>query len=356
MSAQPMTHSIPIQNIYHILCYAWNKLDEGETVDVNSLNSTELVDLFARVLSSGLQHLIRRGIDRNYLSFSEETPRIRGKINFSESIKRNLLKFGRPLCEFDELSYNVVHNRILKTTIQNLINTKNLNSKYKDELWESMRWLREVDSIRLSPQIFRRVQLHHNNSYYKFLLNVCELIFENLLVDESGGQNRFRDFTRDDGKMRALFEEFIRNFYRLRQTHFKVKANKLFWNIVSANNDILNHIPEMRTDICLIADSRQIIIDCKFSKNIFKIYHGKESLNPAHLYQIYTYLRHAREQKDWQRLEGMLLYPVVGQSVNLRFKVDEFPFQVRTINLHQHWENIETDLLEILNPKRENDF
>lgn len=343
-----MTDSIPVQNIYYLLCYAWNKLDEGETIDVSSLDSTELADLFARVLTSGFHHLIRRGVDRNYLSLSEETPRIRGKINFSESIKRNLLRFGRPLCEFDELSYNVVHNQILKTTIQNLINTKNLDSKLKDELWEALRWLREVDSIRLSSQVFRRVQLHRNNSYYKFLLNVSELVFENLLVDESGGQNRFRDFTRDEGKMRTLFEEFVRNFYRLRQTHFKVSSDKLYWNIEPQDSNSLNHIPEMRTDICLVADSRQIIIDCKFSKNIFKTYYEKETLNPSHLYQIYAYLRHAQEQKGWKKLEGALLYPVVKQSVNLDFKIDGFPFKVTTINLNQHWENIEFDLLKII--------
>src|SRR5215217_2420927 len=107
-----MTGSIPIQNIYYLLCFAWNKLDEGETVDVSSLKSTELADLLARVLISGFHHLVRRGIDRDYLAFHEETPRIRGRINFPESLKRNLVMMGRPLCEFDELSYDILHNRI----------------------------------------------------------------------------------------------------------------------------------------------------------------------------------------------------------------------------------------------------
>src|SRR5688572_14056077 len=105
-----MTESIPIQNIYFLLCYAWDKLDEGETVDVTSLDTNRLADLFARVLTSGTYHLIRRGFDRDYLAFSEETPRIRGRINFPECIKRNLINRGRPLCEFDELSYDVIHN------------------------------------------------------------------------------------------------------------------------------------------------------------------------------------------------------------------------------------------------------
>src|SRR5689334_4123821 len=60
---------IPIQNIYYLLCYAWNRLDEKDIVDVSSLMSTQLVDLFAKVLISGTHHLVRRGFDRGYLEF-----------------------------------------------------------------------------------------------------------------------------------------------------------------------------------------------------------------------------------------------------------------------------------------------
>ena len=43
---------IPIQNIYYLLCYAWDKLEEKELIDVDPVGMTELVDLFARVLSA----------------------------------------------------------------------------------------------------------------------------------------------------------------------------------------------------------------------------------------------------------------------------------------------------------------
>lgn len=344
-----MNDSIPIQNIYYLLCYAWNKLDEGGTVDVSSINSTELADLFARVLTSGIQHLIRIGFDRNYLVFSEETPRIRGRINFPVSIKRNLLRRGRPLCEFDELSYDVLHNRILKSTVDNLLRTDGLNNDLKKELWETSKWLRDVTPVRLSSQIFRRVQLHRNNSYYRFLLNVCVLVFENLLVDESTGQSRFRDFVRDEGQMRALFEEFVRNFFRIKQSRFRVASPKLYWDVRFEGEDALAVVPEMRTDICLIAEDRQILIDCKFSKSVLTSYRGKESLRPSHLYQMFAYLHHAEQQKAWKNLEGVLLYPVTKDPVDLSFDLGQHPFQVRTIDLNQDWQSIELDLLSLLN-------
>jgi 5-methylcytosine-specific restriction enzyme subunit McrC len=165
---------IPIQNIYYLLCYAWNKLEEGEVVNVEAIPNTQLVDLFAKVLLGGTHHLIRRGFDRGYLSFIDEGARVKGKIDFSTSFKKNLFLRGKSQYRYDELNYNVFHNQILKTTIARLIHIEGLSQDLKDGLVEILRRLREVSTVPLSSGSFRRVQLHRNNHYYSFLLNICE--------------------------------------------------------------------------------------------------------------------------------------------------------------------------------------
>lgn len=186
-SPDGLENSIPVQNVYYLLCYAWNKLEESEIVDVQSIRSTQLVDLFAGVLTGGVQHLIRRGFDRGYLSFSAEIGTLKGKIEFASSLKRNLLSQGRAVCEYDELDHNVLHNRILKTTIANLILVEGLDHTVRIELRDTLRWLRNIEPVRLSSNVFKRVQLHRNNRFYLFLLNICELIYHNLLVNEQTG-------------------------------------------------------------------------------------------------------------------------------------------------------------------------
>ena len=59
--------AIPIENIYFLLCYAWNKLDEKERVDVSIDDKTELLDLFAKVLITSSKLLLKRGIDKSYI-------------------------------------------------------------------------------------------------------------------------------------------------------------------------------------------------------------------------------------------------------------------------------------------------
>ncbi|NIQ13085.1 MAG: restriction endonuclease, partial [Candidatus Dadabacteria bacterium] len=56
--------SIPIQNIYYLLCYAWNKLEEKDLVNVQEEDTTKLIDLFAKVLINGTTYLLKRGLDR----------------------------------------------------------------------------------------------------------------------------------------------------------------------------------------------------------------------------------------------------------------------------------------------------
>ena len=103
-----MSSPIPIQNIYYLLLYAWNNLDEGELTDVSKLESAELVDLFASVLNSGIKHLLRRGLDQNYILHQEAIAGVRGRINIGVTTRRMLLQHGRAYCEFDEFSvYNV---------------------------------------------------------------------------------------------------------------------------------------------------------------------------------------------------------------------------------------------------------
>ena len=71
---------IPIQNIYFLLCYAWDTLAEGSIVHVQQDECKSYVDLFARVLESGVTHLLKRGLDRGYITEEEDTACPHGEV------------------------------------------------------------------------------------------------------------------------------------------------------------------------------------------------------------------------------------------------------------------------------------
>ena len=122
---------IPIQNIYYMLIYAWNKQQEKDIVNVNTDDTTNLQDLFAKVLIKGLNHLVKRGFDRDYRPISENTNTLKGKINFNITLKKNLLRHGRANCEFDVFDEDNIQNQIIKSTLHNLILTRELETELK---------------------------------------------------------------------------------------------------------------------------------------------------------------------------------------------------------------------------------
>ena len=111
---------IPIENIYYLLCYAWDRMEEGDVVDVSEVGLQRLPDLFAQVLVHGVGHLLRRGLDRGYVGFADDVAGVRGKLDLSSTLKRQTLTRARTRCHVDELSYDVVHNQILKATMRSL--------------------------------------------------------------------------------------------------------------------------------------------------------------------------------------------------------------------------------------------
>lgn len=341
--------SIPIENIYYLLCYAWNKLEEKERVTVSAEDCTSLLDLLAKVLINSSKILLKRGIDRNYIDVTTEFAGVKGKLQLSQSIKSQLLQKQRTICSFDEFSANILTNQILVTTLVRLIRTHNLDKELKSEI-KSLIWrFGEVDRIELNPRVFNNIKLHRNNKFYGFILNVCRLIFENSLLSEKTGEFHFMDFIRDEVKMRYLYEEFLRNFYSIEQTKYKVRRENIYWQFQAVNETNAQFLPLMQTDITLESSESKIIIDAKFYKEALKANWGKEKINSSNLYQLFSYLINQRSQDSkTQNAIGILLYPTVQNEYELDYKFENHKISIKTVNLDQNWKNINVRLLSIV--------
>jgi len=338
---------IPILNLYYLLSYAWDKLEESAVVDVSGIESARLVDLLAKVLSGGVSHVLRRGLDRGYLPYKEDTSCPHGKMEISETIKRGLHLRRQLHCAYDDLSYDVPHNQIVKSSLRRLHSVHGLNQELAEELSGLYRRLHEVSDIPLDRSAFRRVQLHRNNAFYDFLLKVCELVMDNLLVDERTGASRFRDFTRDEEAMAGLFEVFVRNFYaREVGARFKVKSESIEWDVIADDSGDLSLLPSMRTDTSLSNPEKKIVVETKYYQETLQTYRGKTSVRSAHLYQLFAYLKNLETRGGTNAdATGILLYPVVDRRLSERFRIQGHTIWVRTVDLNQPWQKIHDDLI-----------
>ena len=332
---------IPIKNIYYLLSYAWNKLEESELVNVSAEDDSDLLNLLGRVLLNGTKTLLKRGIDRQYLTENEVYQGIKGKVNIADSLRKNLFSKGLSICEFDELSANILPNQILKTTLQNLTQIPSISPTLKHEIRTIIYRLHEVNEIVLTETVFYQVHINRNNSFYAFLLNISELIYKNLSINEETGNFQFKEFLRDEQQMARLFEEFIRNFYKIEVPEAKVFREDLHWKM---SGEMHQFLPKMQTDISIKINDRKLIIDAKYYKETLQKYYDSEKIHSQHLYQLFAYLKN---QENLQA-EGILIYPTIQKSLSLAYTHEGHTIRIETLNLNQDWRGVKADLLRII--------
>lgn len=342
---------IPIKNIYHMLCYAWNELESSDEILVGSNKFDNIYNLLARIYINGVSTLIKRGLNKYYIREDEDLPTIKGKIDITGSIKVQSQINGRMICQYDDFSKDIILNKIVKTTIDIFIKSSYLDDSLKNQLTKLRLYFSDIYNIKLSKHLFSTLRYNRNNHHYRMLINISELIYEGLITNEEDGDMRFSDFVRDR-KMAKLYEKFILNFYKskLGSKKYNVHAPKINWDLdESVKESDLSLLPEMRTDIVIEnkIKNTQLIIDTKFySKTLVSNnWSDLEKIRTGHLYQIYAYVNNS---KFIGEIQGILLYPTIKQELNAIFPIGGKNIGVKTINLNSEWENIEGRLIELI--------
>lgn len=112
---------IKIQNIYHMLTYAFQILKEQGYASCATEEFENTADLLSTILVKGVTLQIKRGLNRVYLEKTEPLSCLRGKINVTESIKQQTIIKQQLVCTYEEFSADSYMNRILKTTMELLL-------------------------------------------------------------------------------------------------------------------------------------------------------------------------------------------------------------------------------------------
>lgn len=344
-----LSREIPIKNVYYMLSYAFSYLKTTEDIKRECERFNNIHDLFARILIEGVNSLIKRGFYKEYVLKEEDTSTIRGKININESIKRQTLVYKKLNCQYDEFSEDVLFNQIIKTTINNLIRFRDLDKSLKKDLSKLTYYFDSVSEIDLTGNLFSSLMWNRNNQHYILIINVCELIYKILLPDESSkGEVAFKKFVETyKNEMAKLFENFILNFYKKEFNDFKAYNPHINWDLdPNFGNFGQKFLPKMRTDIVLENESKQLIIDTKFYKEIFSKNFGKNILKSANIYQIYAYVKNSDFKGE---ISGILLYASLGEDIDYEYIIGGNKIFIKTIDLNQSWESIYNKLVEISN-------
>ena len=343
---------IPIRNLYYLLCYAWDSLEEARAVDLQELDDFDRGDdLFGLVLARAVTRIARRGLDRSYIDFEEELAGVRGKIELAATIKRASLVRHRLVCSFEDLSSDVIHNQIIASTLNILARHQPLDTGVRQAVRTALSRMRGVSKIPLTRQAFSRVHLDRNRRAYRFPINVCRLLHETLIVDQSSGQSRFIGLDRERITKWRVFENFAARFFEKEQSRYRVHAQRRvdWFELRSRGWSSQNRVPVMRPDLLLKSDERRIVLDTKFYRSGGLGDETGAKLDAGNLYQMFAYVvNRERMRPEGPTHEGMLLYPTVGVKTRVDFTTHGLRLQARSVDLGRPWREIHDAMLDML--------
>lgn len=240
-----------IQNIYYMLSYAYQVLQQQDYQCIASEKFEHIDDLFAAILAKGVSRQLKQGLYREYVSRSETRSVLRGKLDLPQTIKTRIQHKPQVACTFDELSEDNLYNQILKTTLQVLLRDEDVSAARKVELKKVLLFLDTV-SVLLPSQIpWKQLHYQRSNQNYEMLLNLCYFVLHDMLQTTENGSYKMTAFS--DERMAKLYERFILEYYRKHHTYLtEVKAAQVKWDLVGEHDAaMLRFLPAMQTDIFL---------------------------------------------------------------------------------------------------------
>lgn len=342
---------IPIKNLFYILCYAWGLAEQKDRIKVDAENCATYEDLFAKLLTIGCSILLRRGLSKDYLPKTEDVKGVKGKILFTDTLRKQVRTRTVTVCSYDNYTENILINQIIYSTLHRLLSIKTIEEGNHEALVRIFTYFPQVDIIDLDKSVFRNVVINRENRFYTLLIHLCQIISERLVPSKNEkGKFSFVDF--DDERMNEIFENFLFNFYRYNYGDtYLVKREILnfdFEELEDSSDDVL---PEMRTDVSLINKhgGRKIILDAKYYNKTLesRFYNSKGKISRANISQVLSYIDSTKNSVADSA--GILVYPKVSENVNAAWKYKTTHIvKVCTVDLNKDWKDIEQRLHEVI--------
>lgn len=333
---------IPVQNVYYMLAYAFQVLNEDGYRNVATEQFNNVAELCAAILTKGVSLQLKRGLGRDYISETETLSGLRGKIDITESIKTQTMLRRQMVCTYDEFSVNTYMNRIIKTTMLKLLHA-DIDKARKKEIRKLLVFFDEVQELDVHTINWSQ-QYSRNNQTYRMLVSICYLVLKGLLQTTTDGSTKLMQFV-DEQRMCRLYEKFILEYYRKEHPEITANASQIPWQL---DNDFSDMLPVMQTDIMLSQGAKVLIIDAKYYEHTTQTQYDKHTLHSNNLYQIFTYVKNKEYElrEEQHEVAGMLLYAKTEEEIqpDQKYKMSGNRISVRTLDLNLDFSEIRKQL------------
>lgn len=244
--------------------------------------SGDVLELFIGLFVDELLFLFKRDINRSYRPTIENQSFIKGKIDFTENIKKNSYRKHLHALKYEEFTENILMNQVFKTVVLNLVK-KTTQKSNRIKLGQALLWLEDVEQIKITEDIWSKIAFTRLNHQYKTVFNMAKLFYHNSSVNLNKGDEITFSFLIP---VNQLFERYV--YELLKQTAdpgacVKYQGPTKFLGRLDGKNAF-----QLRPDISIMKnDLVFMIFDAKYKEIIDPA--GDNLVSQSDIYQMLAY-------------------------------------------------------------------
>ena len=307
-----------IHSLSELLALAYRTLAPPLSAGSTNVESTTPTDWLLAQLAGEVHELLGRGLRRGYVERRERLPYVRGRTR--PILNPAQLPFLD--CEYTDFIADTPENRLLRGALELLapgIQNRAVRRQYDDALV----YFGDVSLIRPSLAQFNLVRLNRLNQHYRPSLDLARLALEGAgVVDSAGSLTAPAYFVLmwqiwENAAAAALRDAGIRDLVE------KPRYGTAFVQQHGQPNLSVTIEPDL---IIGRRASPRLAIDLKWGPVLLQDRHGRRRLRNPHLYQIGTYATALD-------CDGLLLYPLMDDEVNVEYLFNGHRIFIRTVDL-----------------------
>lgn len=298
-------------------------------------------EIFIRMFITETFSVVKRGLKSGYETVEDNLTVCKGKIDFSNQIRHNLVHKEKFYVRYDEFNNNRPENKLVKSTLKYLYRFST-SSKNKADLKTLLNIFENIDESVNYDADFAKYSADRNSKYYNALLMWCRVFLK--------GKN-FTSFAGSEVAYALLFPmETVFESYVAQQLKKIVNPGEYTISAQHSGLYLFEHPQKfaLRPDIVITrkTDDAKFIMDTKW-----KLLNNNPSSNygisQADMYQMYAY------QKKYNAKNVTLLYPMtdeISKTKFIEYKADDVTVKVRFVDLSDiktSLDNIFKDILTL---------
>ena len=286
--------------LVNMIRFVWNFPVKESGNSHLKVKHNSVLDLYFELFVSEVEHLVRRGLVKTYISEEHNARSLKGKLSITKHLQKNIVHKERFYIQTDSYSVNHKLHQILYYTLQ-LLSQVNRYSILASRIGSLMLNFPDQSRLKVTPLTFERIRYDRKTIVYKKAIDIAELLSLNYHPDITRGRKNLLALMFD---MNALWEQFVLGLLRKYMTNYSVAGQvvKNFWKSSSLSSN-------MRPDIILMdrKSNEVIVLDTKW-KNL-----GGKAPSPEDLRQMYVYHEYFNAEKV------ALIYPGEGRNISGQF-------------------------------------